>query len=380
MSRAVLLPPELRWDSGPLPPRPPTPIPYHAPHALEALEALLCPLQLSAALGSLGSERALVLCQLRRFALERDDRVFDAVDRVAHGALKGAHVRCAPRTLACCLARAARATRRAAPRSEQHAARQRVQEAQRLGARLTRPVLRLALQQLVQPRTALGDAARGGARRGEVAWANGRQEIGLGKGGCARTRTRRGRCRQRERRVAAARAEALAALAHGAVGESGVGGLATVCGTHTAHPQPLPGPPTTTSTSRHLADAPVQQARELQHLLDGAPVGSVEALGLEHQPRLVGHHLPDGREERDALVLRVNVVGQLGGRVVAEHEPKHNVSHERKVGRAEVVHLGGPRRGGREGAAQPCGGSCVAEAVMMTDGSSPALGERLRVE
>ena len=52
---------------------------------------------------------------------------------------------------------------------------------------------------------------------------------------------------------------------------------------------------------------------------------------------------PDGREERDTLALRVNVVGQLRGRVVAEHEPKHNVSDERKVGCAEVVHLGGPR-------------------------------------
>ena len=81
----------------------------------------------------------------------------------------------------------------------------------------------------------------------------------------------------------------------------------------------------------------VQHVRELEHLLDGAPVRGVQPLRVELDGRVLPHGVGHGREERDAVVLGRDVVRQLNHRVVAVHHPVQHVGHEPEVGHAEVV-------------------------------------------
>jgi len=155
----------------------------------------------------------------------------------------------------------------------------------------------LAREQLKQARAARREVARGAARGRELRRLDGRRRGGGGRG------------------RAAAAAAAVGVVARG----ERVGRRA-----HRAR----------------------QHARELEQLAHGAAVGGVQRLGLERHARLGSGHAHGGEQKGHAPRLRVNVVGQARRRVVPLAQPEEAVRDERKVGRAEGVHLRG-RAGGR---------------------------------
>lgn len=75
-----------------------------------------------------------------------------------------------------------------------------------------------------------------------------------------------------------------------------------------------------------------------KHFLNSVALSLIQLFGVELDARLALEQLADLANERDTVFLILNVVADVGFRVVTHGEPEQNVSNQFEVGVPKILH------------------------------------------